>query len=256
MSEVKIKEEHVNENQKNLRKTLEDAIESSNISTKNKLNNLGLYLKTGSLSHILFMNEIYEMIKDKPGVIMEFGCWLGQNLILFENLRAIYEPFNKLRKVIGFDTFSGYPTENVSIDDKDGMETGYLDSSIYSTNSNYVDFLKNLMNFHEKNNVLSHITHNEIIQGDCMITVPDYLDKNNHTVIALAYFDMALVVPTKKVLSAIKPYLVKGSVLMFDEFNHPLFRGDTLAFREVMGDIDYEIRISKYMREKTIVIIK
>ena len=112
------------------------------------------------------------------------------------------------------------------------------------------------MKVHESNNVLHNIVHNEIIKGNCELTVPEYLENNKHTVIALAYFDMALYKPTKKVLETIKPYLIKGSVIMFDEFNHPLFKGDTLAFREVFADIDYTIQLSKFMREKTIVIIR
>jgi hypothetical protein len=71
--------------------------------------NLGLYMRSSALTKILFINELYEIILDIPGVIMEFGIWWGQNLILFENLRAIYEPFNRSRRIIGFDTFRGYP---------------------------------------------------------------------------------------------------------------------------------------------------
>ena len=43
------------------------------------------------------------------GALIEFGTWRGQNLVLLENLRAIHEPFNKQRTIIGFDTFAGYP---------------------------------------------------------------------------------------------------------------------------------------------------
>ena len=40
--------------------------------------------------------------------ILEFGTRFGHNLVVFENLRAIYEPFNKTREIVGFDTFEGY----------------------------------------------------------------------------------------------------------------------------------------------------
>ena len=70
--------------------------------------NFGLFMKTSALVKILFLNEIYEHISTIPGDIIEFGVWRGQNMITFENLRAIYEPFNKNRHIIGFDTFTGY----------------------------------------------------------------------------------------------------------------------------------------------------
>lgn len=69
---------------------------------------LGLYMRSSALTKILFVDEAYRLILDLPGVIVEFGTWWGQNLILFENLRAIYEPFNASRRVLGFDTFAGY----------------------------------------------------------------------------------------------------------------------------------------------------
>ena len=47
---------------------------------------------------------------------MEFGVRWGQNLVTLSNLRGIYEPFNYSRKIIGFDTFEGFP----SVHEKDG----------------------------------------------------------------------------------------------------------------------------------------
>ena len=70
--------------------------------------NFGMYMKSSALAKILFLNEVYQEIVKVPGDIVEFGTWWGQNLIVFENLRAIYEPFNKNRHITGFDTFSGY----------------------------------------------------------------------------------------------------------------------------------------------------
>ena len=46
---------------------------------------------------------------------MEFGVRWGPITNLFQSLRGIYEPFNKHRKVIGFDTFEGF-TETTELD--------------------------------------------------------------------------------------------------------------------------------------------
>ena len=66
-------------------------------------------MRSSALAKLLFLNEAYQLILDQPGMIVEFGTWWGQNLVVFENLRAIYEPFNQSRRVLGFDTFEGYP---------------------------------------------------------------------------------------------------------------------------------------------------
>ena len=66
-------------------------------------------------------------------------------------------------------------------------------------------------------------------------TLPEYLSRNPETIIALAYFDFDVYEPTKICLEAIKPRLVKGSVLGFDELNDPDSPGETLALMEVFG---------------------
>ena len=79
---------------------------------------LGLYMRSSALSKILFLNEVYSLILDKPGVIMEFGVWWGANLALLESFRSVYEPYNWSRKVVGFDTFGGY--DSISAEDGRG----------------------------------------------------------------------------------------------------------------------------------------
>ena len=51
----------------------------------------------------------------------------------------------------------------------------------------------------------------------------------------MAIFDMDLYKPTKKVLLEIKKRLFKGSILVFDEVNHPDFMGETIALLEIMN---------------------
>lgn len=55
------------------------------------------------------MQQLYQLIVPIHGVIMEFGVRWGQNLALFTSLRGIHEPFNYNRRIVGFDTFSGFP---------------------------------------------------------------------------------------------------------------------------------------------------
>ncbi|MGB6087101.1 hypothetical protein, partial [Parvibaculum sp.] len=62
------------------------------------LDNLGLYLTRQTLSRILFMQKLYEMIVPVHGVVMEFGVRWGQNMALFSVLRGLYEPFNYNRR--------------------------------------------------------------------------------------------------------------------------------------------------------------
>jgi hypothetical protein len=212
---------------------------------------LGLYMRSSALAKILFLNEMYELILGKPGVIVEFGAWWGQNLVVFENLRAIYEPFNQSRRIIGFDTFRGYP----SVSEKDRMSET-IKVGGYKVSENYREYLEQLIDYHEKNNVLANIKKHEVVEGDVAETAPRFFAENPETVIALAYFDMALYEPTKACLEAIQPHLVPGSVIMLDEFNSKEYPGETIAFKEMFKGTRYSMRQSRFMTDRTFVIIE
>lgn len=103
---------------------------------------------------------------------------------------------------------------------------------------------------------MPHINKFEIVKGDATQTIHEYLEKNQHTMVSLAYFDMQLYEPTKKCLEAIKPYLVKGAVIAMDEINNDDFSGETIAFKEVFGLGKYEIYKSKYLPDRSYMIYK
>ncbi len=205
------------------------------------LSNLGLFLNSKNLSRIIFMDYLYRKIIDVQGIVVEFGTWWGQNLSLFSALRGIYEPFNRHRKIVGFDTFTGFP----SISEKDGS-SDLVNKGNLALTENYVDYLKKIMEFQEKDNPLSHIKKFEIVPGDATVTINKFLEDNPETIIALAYFDFDIYEPTKKCLEAIKPRLVKGSILGFDELNDHDSPGETLALDEVFGLNNIKLRRYPY----------
>jgi hypothetical protein len=211
---------------------------------------LGMYMRSSALTKILFINELYQLITDIPGVIMEFGTWWGQNLILFENLRAIYETFNPSRRIIGFDTFSGYP----KLSEKDRASETFKVGG-YKVSKDYRHYLEELMAYHEQENVLSNIKKHMIIEGDVTETVPRFFADHPETIVALAYFDLALYEPTCSCFEAIKPHLIKGSVIMVDEFNSMNSPGETVAFKKVFSLGKFIFKRSRYMADRTFAIL-
>jgi hypothetical protein len=199
------------------------------------LSNLGLYLSRQTLSRILFMQQLYQKILNVHGVIMEFGVRWGQNLSLFSSFRGIYEPYNYNRKIIGFDTFEGFP----SVDQKDGSQVSIGD---YAVTQNYEAYLDSVLHLNEAESPISHKKKYELIKGDASETVKDYLAKHPETIISFAYFDFDIYQPTVDCLKAILPHLTKGAILAFDELNFAAFPGETLAFKEVLGINQYSIR--------------
>lgn len=196
--------------------------------------NLGMFLAPQTLGRVLFMDHLYRQILPIQGIIVEFGCRWGQNLSLLTSLRGIYEPFNRLRKVVGFDTFEGFP----QVSGQDGA----LSQGMYSTAPGYARFMAEVLALQELESPLAHIKKHEIVQGDASVTVREYLERNTETIIALAYFDLDIYQPTRDCLSSIRDRLTQGSVIGFDELNEHVCPGETVALREVLGLSRFSIR--------------
>ena len=179
------------------------------MSDEDLLVNLYMYMRSGSLAKLLFLNEMYQMILKLPGSVFEFGVWMGASTVAIENLRAIYEPYNHQRKIVAFDTFSGY--EGIGCED---VRSSIISEGVYTVADGYEKYLSDLLDYHEEENVMAHVKKHTIVKGDASVTCPEFLDKNPHVLVALAYFDMALYEPTLKCLEAIKPRLIKGSVIV------------------------------------------
>ena len=238
--------------QLNFRQQLEDLFLSSPLPKEDLLFNLGMYTRSSLLVKFIVMNDLYERIKDIPGVLMEFGVWWGQNLVLMENLRAIHEPFNKQRTIIGFDTFAGYTSP--SHQDKQGSVWA---ESAYATPEGHRDYLAHLLEVHEGNNILGHVRGmHHLIEGDVAETVPKYFEDHPESIVALAYFDLGLYAPTKAALRAIKPHLVPGSVILMDELSWAESPGEAIAFKEVFAGTSYKIEKCQLYPSKTIVTLK
>lgn len=204
------------------------------------LNNLGLFLNSKNFSRMLFMNHVYQQIVDVMGVVCEFGTRWGQNLSLFASLRAIYEPYNRHRKIVGFDTFTGFP----SVSNADNKDCGVIRDGGLACTENYDLYLNKVMAYHEKDNPLAHIKKYDIRRGDASVEINKYLQENPETIIALAFFDFDIYEPTKNCLNAIKDRLVKGSVLCFDELCDHDSPGETTALMATIGLNN--IRLKRY----------
>jgi hypothetical protein len=197
---------------------------------------LGLYVNRQLMARMLWMHEVYTKVLYTPGVIMEFGVRWGQNLALFQTFRAIYEPYNYTRKVIGFDTFEGF----TGITDADG-HAKEVSEGAFNVTPGYEKYLADLLQYHEDDAPVAHIKKHELVKGDASATIERYLEANPHTIVSLAYFNMDIYQPTKDCLEALKKVLTKGSVIAFDELACQHFPGETLALREALGLDRYKL---------------
>ena len=200
------------QSEKDLQRKFVELLKQAPLPDDEILPNLGLFLSSKALSRVLFFYEIYQKIINTHGVVMEFGVRWGQTLSILAALRGIFEPFNRHRKIIGFDTFAGFK----GMSDKDGALCKTVDGS-FSVSDDYEQYLESVLGLQEALNPIAHLKKFELVRGDAMETIPAYLKRHPETIVSLAIFDFDIYQPTKAALEAIKPHLFKGSVLVFDE---------------------------------------
>jgi hypothetical protein len=226
------------ENEQKNRLGLANLINSNPIPDNEKSFHTPLFLKRQELSKILYFDYVYQQFLNTHGVIMEFGTRWGTNMVTLSNLRGIYEPFNYNRKIIGFDTFEGFKNTNTKEDGKHDI----IKEGAFSVTENYTDYLDQLLSIHQNESPLSHIKKYEILKGDAPVQLSKYLSENPQTIIAFAHFDFDIYKPTLDCLNIIKPHLVKGSMISFDELNDPNFPGETKAVNEAFGLNNIELK--------------
>jgi hypothetical protein len=82
---------------------------------------------------------------------------------------------------------------------------------------------------------VGHIPKIELVKGDLVETLPQYLKNNPHLVVSLLYLDLDLYEPTKIALELLIDRMPKGAIIAFDELNASIFPGETVAVNEVLG---------------------
>ncbi|MGW6055068.1 class I SAM-dependent methyltransferase [Streptomyces sp. NPDC055189] len=221
---------HESDRERESRERLAGLLAETPIPVEYLIDNLPVYLRRNQLADLLAIDALYKMVADVPGTIMEFGVLHGRHLASFTALRGIYEPYDSIRRIIGFDTFQGFP-DIAEID----RATPSAEVGRFAVPDGEIAHLREVLTAHELSEPLGHMQRSFVVPGDVRKTVPQYLEENPETVVALAYFDLDIYEPTREILDVIRPHLVEGSILAFDEIAHPKWPGETRALSEFCG---------------------
>ena len=195
-----------------------------------KLNNFACYVPTQEQRKFLVRYELFKKILDVHGSIVECGVQFGGGLMTFANLSEIFEPINHTRKIIGFDTFAGFP----SVSEKDNLDKAEQSRVGGLCCDSYNDLYRTIQLF-DSNRFLKHINKVELVKGDVKNTLPEYLEKNPQLVVSLLWLDFDIYEPTKIAIRLLIDRIPRGGIIAFDELNHGLWNGETIAVREELG---------------------
>jgi hypothetical protein len=212
---------------------MEDYFKSGAGSFNQKLQAWPKYVSRQSMAIFLYKVELFQRILRVQGSIIEFGVFLGTGLFTWAKLSSIFEPVNYQRKVIGFDTFEGFP----SIDKRDlTSETGSRDLRVggFGVDGAYEDLLQGIELF-DRNRSIGHIPKMSLVRGDVQESLPRFLHEHPHTLVSLLYLDLDLYEPTKLVLEQLFDRVPRGGVIAFDEVNSEEWPGETCALLGALG---------------------
>jgi hypothetical protein len=197
-----------------------------------KLDAFTKYVSRQSITKLLARYEIFKQQLEVNGSVVEVGVHRGASLMAWAHFSAILEPVNYLRKVIGFDTFSGFPS--LSTKDARGVSE-YLEVGGFAAEDGAEEDLRRAIQLFDGTRYLNHIPKVELVRGDVLETLPRYLDEHPHLVVSLLHLDADLYEPTRVTLELLHPRMPRGAVIVFDELNMDLFPGETLAAMETVG---------------------
>jgi hypothetical protein len=218
------------------RARLEDAFVHAPGSNVEKLENFTKYVPRQTLARFLTRYELFKLVADVQGSIVECGVLQGGGLMGFAQLSAILEPYNFQRRLFGFDTWTGFT--NVSEQDLRGTQrkSGHLKQGGFAAPDAHDDLLT-WIELYDQNRLLNHFPKVKLIRGDFGETIARFLEEHPHVVISLLYLDFDVYEPTRIALERFLPRVPKGGVVVFDELNEETFPGETIALLEKSGSL-------------------
>jgi hypothetical protein len=197
------------------------------------------FIDRSTFARFLVRYELVKLIRDVHGSIVECGVYDGGGLFAFAHACTLLEPLNHRRRVIGFDTFEGFP----SVSDQD-TTSGYKHVKSGELHGASLEELERAIRLFDSGRALNQIPKVHLVAGDFLETGARFVEENPHLIVALLYLDFDLYEPTAKALELFLPLMPAGAVLAFDEVHAAEWPGETQA---LLGALNFaRVRLQRF----------
>ncbi len=183
-------------------------------------NNFYLTCANQRINKVISHYELFKKTLPIPGAIVECGVYKGSSLIRFATFRDIFSD-SSAKKVIGFDTFTEYPepdSPNDKLHRKNFTEAAGKDC-ISKRQLLSIFLAKGISNI-------------ELIEGDIIKTVPDYVKKHPELRISLLHLDCTVYKPTLVALENFYDRVLQGGIILLNGYGKEGVEGETDAVEE------------------------
>ncbi len=199
---------------------------------------------TERLKKIFVRYELFKKSQRIPGDIIECGVFKGTGHLFWLKLLNIFD-HNSIKKVIGFDTFKGFPKSVLQFEKKEAKkfikESNYKGTTLKEISSKIIN-----AGFNDRS---------ILIKGDIIKTSKQYIKKNRGFRISLLHLDLDTYEGTKEALKNFFPLVSKGGVVVFDEYGSRGW-GESEAIDEYFKDKKYSIIKTENSTKPTAYLIK
>jgi len=156
------------------------------------------------ISHLEFFNQTSSL----RGEIVELGIFKGNSLFRWIKFRDLLENTFS-RKIIAFDIFSDFP------------ETDFEEDKIQR--KKFIEETEGGVgiSFEELNHILKtqQLNHNlDIVKGNILKTLPEYLRNNPQLKISLLHIDVDLYEATNLAIELLFSHVVNGGIIILDDY--------------------------------------
>ncbi len=191
------------------------------------------YSSPTRLNKLLAHYELYKLISNLPGHILEFGVFKGVSLIRLATFRSTLEN-DFARKIVGFDAFGKFPKKGLKLKLDQDFSVHHDKSAGDGLG---IKTLQNILNKKGFKNI-------ELIKGNVIKTLPKYLDDNPETRVAFLHLDMDVKEPTDLALNLLFDRVVPGGLIVLDDYN--AVAGETISVDEFVRKNNLKIEKLPY----------
>jgi hypothetical protein len=193
------------------------------------LGDFAAYARRRDLVRFLAHYELFKLVVDLPGCIVEAGVFRGSSFFTWAKLMETFCPGDRSRRVYGFDHFAGLQDFAA----EDGRFDAHADKQVGGYASSLAN-IETLVRLHNDDGLIPGVERCRIVDGDVKATLPKFLEDHPGLRIALLHLDMDLYEPTMTALELLYDRVLTGGVIVLDEYALVPWEGETRAVDEFL----------------------